>query len=140
MIAGHLVFVEKRLAEDLMLLRTGVATWGAARNNLKPSRWEEIVEMYADFEIDIPSDDDAFDLDGIPGFADGDWPEWPAQLMLEIVPSSISEKYGRKVDSVFNGQFLEFDAADEENIVAEMNAAGFTCTRNDSLVATASGY
>lgn len=123
-----------------MLLRTGIATWGAARNDLKSSRWEEIVEKYADFEIDIPSDDEAFDLDDIPGFADGDWPEWPAQLMLEFVPGSIAEKYGRKVDSVLNGQFLEFDAADEEVIVAEMNAAGFTCTRNDSIVATASGY
>jgi hypothetical protein len=39
-----------------------------------------------------------------------------------------------------NGQFLEFDAADVEKIVAEMTAAGFTCVRNDSLVAVASGF
>lgn len=140
MIAGHLVFIEKRLAEDLVLLRTGVATWGAARSALKSSRWEEIVEKYADFEIDMPSDDEAFDLDDVPGFVDGDWPEWPAQLMLTLVPSSIAEKYGKRVDSVLNGQFLEFDAADVEKIVAEMTAAGFTCVRNDGLVAAASGF
>lgn len=107
---------------------------------LKPSRWNEITEILADAEIDLPQDDQVFALDDIPGYVDGDWPEWPAQLMLKLVPSAIADRYGNKVDSVFNGTFLEFDAADEEKIVAEMNATGFTCIRDDGVVATASGF
>ena len=137
--AGHLIFVERQLAEDLVLLRTGLATWGAARSELRPSRWDEMVELFGDYEKGMPSDDEAFDLEAIPGFADGDWPEWPAQLMLKLVPGSIVAKYGRKVDSVLNGEFLEFDAADEDIIVSEMKDAGFACSRDDGFVATASG-
>ncbi|NIL92571.1 hypothetical protein RhoFasSB10_04932 [Rhodococcus fascians] len=107
---------------------------------LTPSRWDEIAEILADAEIDLPQDDQIFLLDDIPGHVDGDWPEWPAQLMLKLVPSAIADRYGNKVDSVFNGTFLEFDAADEEKIVAEMNATGFTCIRDDGVVATASGF
>ncbi|OZC49293.1 hypothetical protein CH289_17295 [Rhodococcus sp. RS1C4] len=137
---GQLVFVEQSLAEELVLLHTGIATWGEAKVQLSPDRWEQITEKLADAEIEVPEADQLFVLDDVPGHQDGDWPEWPAQLMLTLVPSSIAEKHGRKVDSTLNGQFLELDAGDEEKIVVEMNAAGFTCTRNDSLVATASGY
>nr|WP_314144387.1 hypothetical protein [uncultured Rhodococcus sp.] len=135
-----MIFIERSLAHELVLLRTGVPTWGTARTMLKPSRWNEITEILADAEIDLPQDDQVFALDDIPGYVDGDWPEWPAQLMLKLVPSAIADRYGNKVDSVFNGTFLEFDAADEEKIVAEMNATGFTCIRDDGVVATASGF
>ncbi|WP_167330085.1 hypothetical protein [Rhodococcoides fascians] len=135
-----MIFIERSLAHELVLLRTGVSTWGQARTMLTPSRWDEIAEILADAEIDLPQDDQIFLLDDIPGHVDGDWPEWPAQLMLKLVPSAIADRYGNKVDSVFNGTFLEFDAADEEKIVAEMNATGFTCIRDDGVVATASGF
>lgn len=137
---GQLVFVEQSLAEDLVLLYTGIVTWGEAKAQLSPDRWQQITEKLADAEVEVPEDNQLFSLDDVPGHQDGDWPEWPAQLMLTLVPSSIAEKYGKKVDSTLNGQFLELGAADEEGIVSEMNAAGFTCTRNDSVVATASGY
>lgn len=136
----QLVFVGQSLGEELVMLRTGVATWGEAKASLNPSRWKQIIDKLADAEIAVPENDQLFVLDDIPGHLDGDWPEWPAQLMLTLVPHSIAEKYGRKVDSVLNGQFLEFDAADVEKIVAEMTAAGFTCVRNDGLVAAASGF
>lgn len=137
---GQLVFVGQSLGEELVMLRTGVATWGEAKARLNPTRWKQIIGKLADAEIAVPENDQLFELDDIPGHLDGDWPEWPAQLMLTLVPSSIAEKYGKKVDSVLNGQFLEFEAADVEKIVAEMTAAGFTCVRNDSLVAAASGF
>ncbi|MBY4040265.1 hypothetical protein HQO38_20385 [Rhodococcus fascians] len=137
---GQLVFVGQSLGEELVMLRTGLATWGEAKARLSPTRWKQIIDMLADAEIAVPENDQSFVLDDIPGHLDGDWPEWPAQLMLTVVPTSIAEKYGRKVDSVLNGQFLEFDEADVEKIVAEMTAAGFTCVRNDGLVAAASGF
>lgn len=137
---GQLVFVVQSLGEELVMLRTGLATWGEAKARLSPTRWKQIIDMLADAEIAVPENDQSFVLDDIPGHLDGDWPEWPAQLMLTVVPTSIAEKYGRKVDSVLNGQFLEFDEADVEKIVAEMTAAGFTCVRNDGLVAAASGF
>ena len=137
---GELVFVGQSLGEELVMLRAGLATWGEAKARLNPTRWKQIIDMLADAEIAVPENDQSFVLDDIPGHLDGDWPEWPAQLMRTVVPTSIAEKYGRKVDSVLNGQFLEFDEADVEKIVAEMTAAGFTCVRNDGLVAAASGF
>lgn len=49
-----------------------------------------------------------------PGHQDGDWPEWPARVMLTLAPGSIAERYGKQVGNALYGQFVEVDAADEE--------------------------
>ena len=58
----------------------------------------------------LPTDDDVFDAVDIPGFCDGDWPNWPAQEMLEEmlewVPKLMQEKYGNQITSTLNGPFL----------------------------------
>jgi len=37
----------------------------------------------------LPDDDAAFDVDVLPGFTEGDWPEWPEQKMLDWLPAEI---------------------------------------------------
>ena len=52
----------------------------------------------------LPTDDAAFDVDLLPGFTEGDWPEWPEQKMLDWLPAKICREYGQIESSVLNGQ------------------------------------
>ena len=137
---GALVFIPKARAEHLSILRSDFATWGDAKRNLSPDTWAGVVEQFDAGEADVPADDEAYDLDAVPGHAGGDWPAWPARDMLRDVPASVREKFGRVEDSVHNGSYLHLDAADEHEVLEALRPYGWTCTRDDAMVNRASGY
>lgn len=138
--SDSLIFVERSLAEELATLHRGFATWDQARTALSPRRWDEIVDLFECADESEPADEDAYDLDRVPGFVDGDWPEWPAQVMLEWMPKHVVEKFGRVDDSVVNGQFLSIDPKHEADIVAALEAEGWLCVKDEPLTLAASGY
>lgn len=139
-IGDALVFVDRDLAEELVLLRTGIDTWGQARELLPPRRWQEIVELLDGREREPPAPEEPFDLSQMPGHDDGDWPEWPAQLMLDWMPPELIARFGRSVASVLNGDFLDIDPRHEDALVAALEGAGWTCIKDNVLVRTAGGY
>ncbi|NIL81087.1 hypothetical protein [Rhodococcoides kroppenstedtii] len=137
---GALVFIPKARAEQLSVLQSDFATWGDAKRKLSPDTWAGVVERFDAGEADVPADDEPYDLDAVPGHADGDWPAWPARDMLRDVPASVCEKFGRVEDSVHNGSYLHLNSVDEDQILEALRGHGWTCTRDDTLVNRASGY
>lgn len=134
-----LVFIEQDLAQDLATLRGNYDTWGEARASLAPSRWREIEAKLNDWEVPVPKLADPYDLQIIPGYADGDWPEWPKQLMLAWMPKPVIEQFGTAEASIFNGDSLSINPKFESEIVAALESAGWSCIKNELLVRTASG-
>ena len=144
-----LIFIPKELAKRLASIHTAVQsadTWGDLKARLPEAIYDEIInlleECYEDTDEgpDLPPQaTDAFDAEDIPGFADGDWPEWPAQEMLSWVPKDAQQRFGKVSPSVLNGDFLEFDTAKTQAIVKALEQYGYTCTEDSNLVAQASG-
>jgi len=91
------------------------------------------------FSERLPNENDVFDSATIPGFCDGDWPDWPQQEMLNWVPTVIQKTYGQRVDSTFNGPFLTFRTEDEKAIVEVFTELGYRCQKDDRLVRQACG-
>ena len=87
----------------------------------------------------MPIDSDPFEADWLPGYTDGDWPEWPAQQALHCVPGDIQQQFGKTNSSVLNGPFLELDPRRASEIIEAMEKLGYLCERNDALVQSASG-
>ncbi|MBY6687229.1 hypothetical protein HQ305_16845 [Rhodococcus sp. BP-149] len=137
---GNLIFVRRDLAQRLSALRSEFANWGEARAALDKDSLDEISSRFSAYEVDQPDDETRFELDDIPGHVDGDWPEWPAKLMLVQVPKSVVDRFGRVEDSVLNGQFLMLQPESEAAIVAELQAHGWVCLRDDVTVLRACGY
>ena len=140
----QLVFIPEGEAVELAQLRNALsreqaATWGEFKQRIPPRRWLEIVANIDDEEW-VPADDDPFDPDQVWGYQDGDWPEWPAQRMLEWMPEDIQKRFGEIGTSVLNGDFLQIAPGSENEVVAALKEAGYTCIRNDHLVELASGY
>lgn len=134
-----LVFIERELAQDLATLRGNYDTWGQAYAALSPSCWREIEAQLENAEVPVPDLMDPYDLDIVPGYADGDWPEWPKQLMLTWMPKPVIEQFGTAEASVFNGDFLSIDPKFEPEVVAALEAAGWSCVKDELLARAASG-
>jgi|SRR6478736_302398 len=79
-----------------------------------------------------PADHEELDHTLLSG--DGDFPYFPDQLMLEFIPESVQERFGKVVETVHNGEMLELDPVHEHEIVAALRSHGFSCERNQALV------
>lgn len=102
---------------------------------------EEVLRAYWDLPAGdrLPLDEDPFEIYSIDGVADGDWPDWPEQLMLGWIPRDVLDEYGHCESSVLNGPFAVLDASREDEIVAALNRRGYVCVRDDELIARCCG-
>jgi hypothetical protein len=91
-------------------------------------------------EFDGYAADDLFDSGQIGAIGDGDWPPWPKQEMLAWVPEDIRERFGEVQLTTFNGECLSFTEDLAPMLVPAFEAKGFVVTRDDSAVASASGW
>ena len=84
----------------------------------------------------IPADDEPFDADSdIGGYGDGDFPPAPQLSMLEVLPRDVIEKFGNVYETIFNGTFVQFPAADVDEITAALERDGYRCTFDQALIA-----
>ena len=139
--ADVLVVIPERRAVDLTDLRSaleGATTWDEFMRQAPPHRVQEVLALF-DEDESAPRGDDAFHRDDLPGYSDGDWPEWPAQCMLDWLPAD-ARCLGAVDESVINGSYLRIPLGAENELVAALNGLGFPCRRDDGLVARASGH
>jgi hypothetical protein len=129
------VFGRAALVKELGALRTALdnaQTWGEFRTQVSAKRMREIAD-------DDPADDAPFAADEIPGFIDGDWPEWLHQEMLVWLPRDLITEFGTVEDSVLNGQVLSVPAHAGESLAHELERRGWSCLRDDHAVSLAAG-
>ena len=119
----------ERVAEILTALREST-TWGEFRDTLPDGEWEDNLQYC--FDEEPPGDDDRFHRDMVPGYADGDYPEWLRGSAVEWFPRSLIEKYGGSMDtSVLNGDALDLPARHADAIAADLRAMGHRVERTD---------
>lgn len=139
-----LVFIDRAHAIELAAIWRAIgsaSTWGELRALMPEKRYAALVVARTEDGEEIPSDDAPFTGYDIPGVADGDYPEWPAQEMLMWVPQDILDRSFCQVkDSVFNGRFLILDPSRETEIVDAFQAVGFECVKDQALVSFAAGH
>lgn len=105
---GELIFIPKNLVEELATLHSALETsntWGEFQANAPDYMYKEAIALLSDDEDPeiLPQSEEPFDSASIPGYADGDWPVWPRQYMLEWVPKDIQVRFGKSMDTVLNG-------------------------------------
>lgn len=139
-LGGELVFIPQARADELIAVRLALAeakTWGELLARLAACSAE--AHQYI-AEFDGYAVDDLFDSGQIGAIADGDWPAWPKQEMLAWVPDDIRERFGQIQRTTLNGESLVFTEDQAQLLVAAFKAKGFIVTRDDSAVASASGW
>ena len=103
-------------------------TWGEFRANLPVGEWA--ANMAAHFE-DIPLDDEPFDANAVPGYLDGDYPQWLRQVAFKWLPQDLIEQYGEVQTSVLNGDFLDIPVEKLDQVVDALRALGHEVSPTD---------
>lgn len=132
-----LVFLEEDYAEEIRDFRTALrsaATWGELGNMVRKKRYRETVEILKGYENGFPPNpEDEFDAESLPGYADGDWPEFAPNAMGRWVDEEIIYEYGWYAPTM-NGFHPVIDVENEEEVVALIEEQGHVCTRDDALI------
>lgn len=136
---GKLIFLPSETASGLSALWAvlkSAKTWDDLEQGLPDHRVEEIRERYmgGDAELDEITGDAPFDLEEIPAISDGNWPEWPEQMMLEVIPQDVTKEFGDIQDSQHDGWYVQFKMADEAGIVGKLKDLGYKLTRDDAMI------
>ncbi|MHB8377652.1 MAG: hypothetical protein ACYDEB_11955 [Dehalococcoidia bacterium] len=122
---------------------------GIARNaanleaELGPQARQEYEELPVGCDGRAPTDDDEasfHDCEGNVFDSPRGLSYFPAQLMLNWFPSGLARRFGRERDTVHDGPYLELDSGRCDEIVAALEALGFTCVEDGRLLAVACGY
>jgi hypothetical protein len=133
-----LVFLEEDYAADIRAFRGALykaATWGELRGMVRKKRYQEIVEMWKNYELEAspPNPDNDFDAESLPGYADGDWPEFAPNAMGKWVDEEIIHEYGWYVPTM-NGYHPVINFENEEKVVSLLEERGHICRRDDNLI------
>jgi hypothetical protein len=114
------------------------STWGEFLARVSDDR-ETTSYLREQYDGDLPAAQEPFDADEVPGFAEGDWPTWPKQGMLEWLPSPVQE-LGTVKDMLLTGSFLHFDEDRQDEVIEALTAEGIECREDtEDLVVRACG-
>lgn len=128
-----LLFVEPSVALEQIAFNTA-RTWGEFQRGA-PSLYQRALGLCAvdDGGVD-QSEHSPFDRAQIPAFHDGDFPDSPEQLMLDLLPKEVQDRFGKVSQTVHNGPYLSLDPRDEHAVVAALREAGFNCLLRQDLI------
>ena len=139
----EVVFVPEALAHDLAAVHEAMAesrTWGEFRARLTEERREQVQELFENYvEETPPADDEPFDVNGIPGFGEGSFPEWPLRHQEAWMPQDVLDRFGRRERMTLDHDYIGLPAEHVDDIVAALEAHGYRCRRDDDLVTHAHG-
>ena len=132
-----LVFAESERAEEISEMHSALQsskTWGELKSKLDPEEYERIVSArFDDNDEPRPESSEPFDRDEVPGYCDGDYPDWLQQEMDFCLPEEILEKYATDEVTSLNGNYYHIEEEHEEAICRDLRAMGFKVIKREDL-------
>ena len=104
-------------------------TWGEFRSRIPAAEWEHLWEG----RDDGPGPDDAFDVAGVPGFFDGDWPPWLQKEILHVLPPPLVKRYAEACMTSINGVYFHIRQEDLPALLAELERRGIRAVHAPDL-------
>jgi hypothetical protein len=114
-------------------------TWGAFRDAVGEDEYQALLSKMSigvSEPIVVPNNEDAFDHERIPGYGDGDYPEWLQTQMERFLPADIIAKFGERVATRLNGDYIHIDPSCENPFVLALRKLGYEVHRRDDLFFT----
>jgi len=133
--AGQLIFIPQSLALELRQVYLALReskTWGELRARMPEKYYHEAVELSG--VIDTIHDEDPFDSEIIIAYTEGYWPTWPAQFMLTWMPEEVTSTMGEVFYSAINGEYLFINPFRLPEVIAALEAHGYTCIEDQQLI------
>lgn len=117
-------------------------TWGEFRRRMPPQEYESLFaesfsadpeELAEDPDLALPADDAEFSCESVPGFCDGDYPQWIAGEQEKYVPVEILREFACRRDTFLNGSFWEIPIARRTEVLAALRTYGYELQEREDL-------
>jgi hypothetical protein len=95
-----------------------------------------IMSMHITDPVEVPNDEAPFNSGAIPGYGDGDYPEWLQSKMDVYLPAQILAKFGELVATRLNGDYFHIDSSFERRMVSALRKLGYQVQRREDLFFT----
>jgi len=132
-----ITFIERRTLDDLLQIRLAIEeskTWGEFFHLLPPH-----IASGVKSNLDASYDpEQKFETDEVPGYADGGWPAFPNQLMIDFLPRSVIAM-GKIESTIFDGDRLNIPERIASAACSELRRLGWNVERDDQKVIRAVG-
>jgi hypothetical protein len=94
---------------------------------------EELAAADYDPDAAAPQPFDEFDPHSLPAVADGDWPPHIAWIVHEDLPADIRQEFAECYETSFNGAYATIEPDKRDDVIAALEAAGFTVAEDPSI-------
>jgi hypothetical protein len=114
-------------------------TWGEFRHSVGEQEYQAILNkmsLHISGPVIVPNNEDSFNRYRIPGYGDGDYPEWLQTQMEQFLPADIVAKFGEPVATRLNGDYIHIDPSCEKRFVLALRKRGYEVHRRDDLFFT----
>jgi hypothetical protein len=114
-------------------------TWGDFRQAVGEEEYRAVLSKLSTHisePVVVPNNEDPFNRDRIPGYSDGDYPEWLQSQMEWLLPTDILAKFGEPVATRLNGDYVHIDPSSEKRFVLALRKRGYEVHRRDDLFFT----
>ena len=129
----RVVFAQPDLVERLRGIDQA-KTWGELREVIGKREYESILTHIMELDFDRPASNDTFSIEMVPGVEEGDWPEWPAQVMAGWFPTDLAERFGESQSSVHNGPYLHLPLTCMSELLTALHEQGYECIETDQFL------
>lgn len=106
---GGVVFARPERAVEIAKIHDAIAsssTWRDFESAMSAEHFSQLIaKSFVEIGEPRPEPGDPFSGECIPGWTDGDYPEWLQQEMDGVVPRTILEQFGRLESTSINGSF-----------------------------------
>ena len=81
-----------------------------------------------------PADDETFEPSVVPGFCDGDYPQWLQREMDDLLPREFLEEFGERQNTMLNGSYWHLDLERLAEILRALKHVGFEIEQREDLM------
>jgi len=138
---GGLVVIPLTEARQLAALNDALeqsTSWGDFLQRVADDHATQsyLADQYGD---ELPDEDEPFDADEVPGFADGFWPPFPKEVTLSWIPMAVRQ-LGTVRGSAFGAEYLHIEEERRSDVIDALRSEGFASVEDtEDLVARACG-
>jgi hypothetical protein len=126
---GGLVFAEPERAQSISRIHEAISrssTWEEFRRAMPRWEYSRLIRKRFDERGETrPRGSDKFDEGQIPGYCDGDYPDWLQQEMEAVLPEEILEEFAEGEVTMLNGTYDHIDPKHLPAIKARLEELGY---------------
>lgn len=134
-INGSVVFADPGRARlvDRLHRALRVETWAEFRKAMPPAQYSEIDQYFDDVGEQRPEGSDAFSVDQVPGFSEGEFPPWLQTEMDSILPHSFFERFAVRETGFTSGSWWSIPANRLSEAVNALRERGYVVQEAEDL-------